>query len=147
MSGIVIIPYTTDCYFMIDADDKRPEEVIKWCTEMTKEYKLGSVLIMKTSDCGQRDLNGNKLMNFLAVFGETLPYPEIRQHVETAYKDGIVDKKFRKMRFQGVASERVTRKSATIGYPTIFKYIPNGTHEGCFEYLDWWKWFRNINEG
>ena len=146
MSGIVIVGYTTDCYLMLDADNKRPEELTKWTKDLTKNYKLGSVLIMKTSDCGQVDLLGERLSNFMAVFGEPLPFQEIKQYVEKAYKDGIVDKKFWKMRFQGVTTERVDRKSASISYPKFFRYIPNGTHEGCFDYLKWWTWFKNINE-
>jgi hypothetical protein len=146
MSGIVIIGYTTDCYLMIDADNKRSEEVVDWAKKLTKESKLGSVIIMKTSDCGQNDLDGNKLQNYAIIFGEQLPFQEIKQYVEKAYKDGIVDKKFWKMRFQGITTERVDRKSVSISHPKIFKYIPNGTNEGCFDYLRWWTWFRNINE-
>jgi hypothetical protein len=59
------------------------------------------------------------------------------QYIEKAYKDKIVDKKFRKMRFQGFITERVNRKNARISYPKTFKYIPKGTHEGCFDYLRW----------
>ena len=146
MSGIVIVGYTTDCYLMIDADNKLPEEVTKWAADLTKEYNLGSVLIMKTSEHGQTDLNGKKLLNFAIVFGEKLPFQEIKQYVEKAYRDGIVDKKFWKMRFQGITTERVTRKSASISHPKVFRYIPNGTHEGCFDYLKWWTWFKDINE-
>jgi hypothetical protein len=72
------------------------------------------------------------------VFGKHIPWQKTMQHIERAYEDGIVDKKFRKMRFQGFITERVNRKNTRVNYPRIFKYIPNGTHEGCFDYLRWW---------
>lgn len=140
----VVVGFTTSDYLMLDADLKKPEEVVKWAKKYAREYHLGSVLIMKTSDSSQLDLYGNKLSNFSIIFGEPLPWQEIMLHINNAYKDGMVDKKFVKMRFQGFITERVNRKNKRIDYPKYFKYIPNGNNEGCFEYLRWRAWFKNV---
>ena len=143
-SGIVVIGYTTDAYLMLDIDQKRPEKVVEWTGNYTKRHHLGSALIMKTSDVGQVDLFGNKLLSFSVIFGTHIPWQENMQHIDDAFKDKMVDKKFRKMRFQGFITERVNRKTHTISHPKIFKYISNGSHKGCFDYLKWWVYYRKL---
>lgn len=135
----VVIGFTTDCYLMLDADLKT-EKVIDWAEEYAKTYRLGTVLVMKTSDSFQLDLYGNKLHNFCIVFGQPLPWQEIMMHIENAFKDKIINKGFRKMRYLGHITERINRKNRRKACPKFYKYIPNGNHEGCFEYLRWWKW-------
>jgi len=140
----VVVGFTTSDYLMLDADLKKPEEVVEWARKYTKESHLGSVLITKTSDSFQLDLHGDLLFNFSLIFGERLPWQEIMLHINNAFKDNMVDKKFVKMRFQGFITERVNRKNKRIEPPKVFKYIPNGNHEGCFEYLRWWKWYKEV---
>jgi len=142
--GNVVFGATFSDYLMIDADLKRPAEVLMWAKEYAKRFRLGSVLIMKTSNSLQLDLYGRRLYNFAVIFGERLPWQEIMLHIDNAFKDGIVDKKFVKMRFQGFITERVNRKNEQIPPPKLFKYIPNGINEGCFEYLRWYKWYKNV---
>jgi hypothetical protein len=84
----------------LDADLKKGEEVVEWAREYTKKFRLGSVLIMMSSDgSGQVDLHGNRLYNFSLIFGEHLPWQEIMLHINNAFKDDMVDKKFVKTRF------------------------------------------------
>jgi hypothetical protein len=64
--------------------------------------------------------------------------------IDNAFEEGIVDKKFRKMRFQGFITERVTRKSQSIGPPKFYKYIPNGNNQGCLEYLKWYRYYKKL---
>jgi len=144
--GTVVLGFTTADYLLIDADLKRPAEVLMWAKKYAKRHHLGSVLIMKTSDSPQLDLYGRRLYNFAVIFGERLPWQEIMRHIRNALKDRIVDKKFVKMRFQGFITERVNRKNEQIGIPKLFKYIPKGkgSNEGCFEYLKWYKWFKDV---
>jgi len=144
MSGNVIVGFTANDVLMLDADLITEERAVEWAKEYTKTYSLGSVLINKTSDSFQLDLYGVKLYNFSIVFGQLLPWQEVILHVENAYKDGIVNTEFRKMRYLGHITERVNRKNRRISYPKVFKYIPNGNHEGCFDYLRWWKWNRKV---
>lgn len=146
IDGTVVVGFTTSDYLMLDADLKKPDEVVEWAKKYAKKYRLGSVLIMKTSDSFQLDLYGNRLYNFSIIFGEHLPWQEIMLHINNALKDKIVDKKFVKMRFQGFITERVSRKNKQIDYPKYFKYIPNGDNEGVFEYLRWRAWYKNVGE-
>jgi hypothetical protein len=145
--GNVVIGFTTDNYLMLDADLKK-EEDIEWAKEYGKDFHLGSALIMKTSDSFQLDLYGNKLYNFCIVFGQPLPWQEIILHVENAFKEGIVNKGFRDMRYLGHITERVNRKNRRKSHPKVFKYIPSKdkNNEGCMEYLRWWKWNKKVGE-
>jgi len=121
---------------MLDVDLKKPEEVVEWAKKYAKKYKLGSALIMKTSDGnGQIDLFGNRLYNFSIIFGE-LPWQEIMLHINNAFKDRWLDKKFVKMRFQGFITDRVNRKNKQTDCPKVWRYIPNGNHEGALSTLD-----------
>jgi len=124
--GNIVVGFTTNTFLMLDADLQTEERVVEWAREYTRLYELGSVLIMKTSDSLQLDLYGNKLYNFCIIFGQPLGWQEIILHIENAYREGIVNKYFREMRYLGVITERVNRKNNRINYPKIFKYINVG---------------------
>jgi hypothetical protein len=144
-----VVAFTDSEHLMIDADRQTKERVPKWTREYSRAYNLGNALITLSSDESQLDLDGNKLYNFTIVFGKRLPWTEIMFHIHNAARDGITNKVFVKMRFQGFISERVTAKSREKSYPTIFRYIHNSDkkedREGITEYLRWWKWNRDMN--
>lgn len=148
--GNVVVGFDANDVLMLDADLITEERAVEWAREYGKDFDLGSILIMKTSDSFQLDLYGNKLYNFCIVFGQLLPWQEIVIHVENAYKEGIVNKIFRDMRYYlGHTTERVNRKNRRISHPKYFKYIwkeTNGNHEGCFEYLRMWKYNKEVGE-
>jgi hypothetical protein len=125
---------------MLDADLQQGEAIVKWATNYTKRFHLGSVLIMLTSEIGQKDiLQQIRLDNFAIIFGKHIPYQEILWHNENAYKDGIIHTDFlEKRRLEGVTTERVTRKNREKARPRIYKYISNGDSAGCFQYLSFW---------
>jgi len=145
----VVLGYTTSDYPMLDIDNKRPGEVVRWAKKYARENHLGAVLIMQTSDSGQRDLFGRRLYNFAVIFGFREPWQEIMVHIKNALKAKMVDKKFVKMRFQGFITERINKKNNQVLRPKIFRYITpkkrkKGDNEGCFEYLKWWSWYKKV---
>jgi len=145
----VVLGYTTSDYLMLDIDNKRPEELVRWAKKYARKSHLGAVLIMQTSDIGQRDLQGKRLYSFAVIFGFREPWQEIMVHIYNALKAKMVDKKFVKMRFQGFITERVNKKNNQVLRPKIFRYITpkkrrKGDNEGCFEYLRWWVWYKKV---
>ena len=88
--GNVILAFTSDTVLMLDCDLKREDEVIEFAEEYAKFHKLGSVLVMKTSDSNQLDLYGNRLGNYCVIFGKPLSWEEIRWHIKEAYKLGML---------------------------------------------------------
>lgn len=139
-----MVGFRTDSYLMLDVDLKRAEKVVEWAEQYAEAYDLGSVLIMRTSSSKQIDLFDNELDNFCIIFGQPLPWQEIRLHVEHAYEDEIVNRQFRDMRYLGHITERVNRKNSGKDHPRVYTYFPNGNNEGCMEYLRWWKWNREV---
>ena len=142
----IVIGFTTSDYLMLDADNMTKRRVTEWTRKYRKKYHLGSALVMMTSNEGQLDLFGKRVYNFTVIFGERLPWQENMNHIRNAYKDGMVNKVFLRMRFQGFTTERVNRKCKRKGAPTFFRYFPDPKkrNEGCMEYMKWWKWFREV---
>ena len=140
------IAFTTSDYCMLDADNQTKRRVTEWTRKYRKKYHLGSALITMSSDEGQLNLLGERLYNFTIIFGERVPWQENSIHMENALKDGITNKTFIKMRFQGFVSERVNRKCRRKAAPRFFRYFPDPKkrNEGCMEYMKWWKWFRRV---
>ena len=145
-----IVGFTTADYLMLDVDNRTPTRIYLWTKSYSKRYHLGCALINITSDTErQLDLFGNRLYHLSVIFGVRQCWEEIVFHIGNAFKDGIVDKKFVKMRYIGVITERVTVKSNRISYPRPFHYIRNSNKrrdkEGVFEYLRFWQWHKKVN--
>lgn len=134
-SGNVVLAFTSDTLLMLDCDLKREDEVIEFAEEYAKFHKLGSVLVMKTSDSNQLDLYGNRLGNYCVIFGKPLSWEEIRWHIKEAYKLGMVNKAFTALREFGSITIRVNAKNDKIPPPKIVHYFRNGERKGIMGFL------------
>lgn len=142
MSGNIPIGFTRDDLLLLDIDLQTAERVVKWAREYGKKWHLGSVLIMKSSDPAQLDLQGNKLYNFYIIFGQPMPWTEVMFHLKNAYEDGIINKSFFAIRYYGYITLRVTKKNKRKSHPKVLGkkgYFPNGNNEGCMEFLRYWQ--------
>jgi hypothetical protein len=144
-----VIGFTTSDYLMLDADNVKARILIQWVKKRTREYRLGNVLIMRTSISKQLTIDQKRVPNsYCAVFGKRLHWQEIVFHIHAAYEDGIVKKDFVQMRYQGTVTERVNAKSDKASYPKFFSYIrvseKRKDREGAMKYFGWWKWNREI---
>jgi len=143
--GYPIVGFTTDRFLMLDPDLAKPSSLVRYCKSYTKFYRLGCVLITKTSEPWQIDLFGKRLGNFTAIFGKPIEWQEILWHVEQAYKARVVSKQFLLARIRdGTTTERVNRKNLKKSYPTAYRFIRNGDNAGCKEYVEFWANNRKI---
>jgi hypothetical protein len=136
--GYPIVGWSTDGYLMLDSDLALPSYLVEWDKKYSRFHKLGSVLIMKSSEPYQLDLDGNRLANFTSIFGKHLSWQEILCHLQNALKAGLINKKFVWMRKYGTIEERINLKNRKKSYPVFYKYIPNGDSTGCWEYANYW---------
>jgi len=137
--GNIPVGFTRDYLLMLDVDLNVGERVVKWAGEYGKKWRLGSTLIMLSSDSAQLDFERNKLYNFFIIFGQPMPWTEVMFHLKNAYEDKIINKSFFAIRYyRRSITLRVTKKNKRKSHPKVFKYIPNGNNEGVMEFLGYW---------
>lgn len=95
MKGNVVIGFTTNSYLMLDCDLQREEDVLRFAEEYAKFHKLGSSLVMETSNPKQMELDLKHLLkNFCVIFGKRIAWEENKWHVKEAYRLGWLLKDF-----------------------------------------------------
>jgi hypothetical protein len=142
--GNIVLAFTSDTILMLDCDLKRENELIEFSTEFTKFHKLGSVLIMRTSESYQVDLFGERLGNYCIIFGKILSWMEIKWFVQESYRLAMVNKGFVIIRKFGSITIRVNSKNNEIPSPEPVYYFPNGDNKGVKEFLEDWAWKKNL---
>jgi len=142
--GNVVIGFTSNSILMLDCDNKRLGEVVKFAREYAKFHDLGSALVMKTSESKQLDLSLKPLANYCIIFGRVLSWEEIRWHIQEAYRLGMVDRKFLEMRKFHYITIRVNAKNLEKPAPKIVYYFHNGDSTGIIEFLTFWRMCRGL---
>jgi hypothetical protein len=139
IEGNVVIGITSDAYLMLDCDQKREQEVIKFSEEYTLFHDLGSSLVMKSSEDGQVDLTDEKLGHYFIVFGATLNWDAVYWHVQEAYRLGMVNKAFAMVcKNSQRITLRLNAKNDKIPPPTIVSYFEHGEFTGVHSFLKDW---------
>jgi hypothetical protein len=136
--GNVVIGFTSDYLLMLDCDLKRIDEVKWFAPKFGKKHDLGSSLIIKTTDTPQVDLFGKPLGNYAIVYGKRKCWDAIKWLVGEAYRLGIVNKAFARIRQVGSITIRVNAKNEKIPPPKPIAYFDNGDDTGIMEFLDHW---------
>lgn len=134
--GNVVIGFESENILMLDCDVKLEKDLIAFGRDYTLHQDLGDFLLCKTSDITQVDLSGNSLANYAIIFGKFLSRDEIRFHVREAYRLGIVDRSFVRIRRFGSITIRVTAKNNEEPHPEIVYYFRNGDSHGIKEFTD-----------
>jgi len=136
--GNVVIGFTSQGYLMLDCDEKRENEVVKFSEEYAVFHNLGSSLVMKSSEDGQVDLSGDKLGHFFIIFGRALNNDAILWHLREACRLGFTNKRFVEANKYGNITLRLNAKNDKILHPTVLHYFDNGEKAGVVTYLKDW---------
>jgi hypothetical protein len=143
--GNVVLGYCSDTTLMLDVDNQMEETVRDFAFSYTKHHRLGSVLIVKTSECGQLNLFGNRLASFAVIFGKCpLGWEEIQWHVTEARRLGMIERSFLRLRKFGYITIRVNDKNNRVPHPKIVGYYRNGDKTGIFRYLGFYSRCRKL---
>jgi len=144
--GNVVLAYTSDSQLMLDCDLKREDEVIEFAREYAKFHNLESSAVFKTSDSNRVDLYGKRLGNYCIIFGKVLPWDEIKWHIQEAFRLGMIDKKFKRIREFGTITIRVNSKNSRIPPPRPLYYFRNGDDTGIRKFVNHWKMCRKMGK-
>lgn len=126
-NGNVVLGFTSDSVLMLDCDLKREDEVVKFAQQYSR---LGSSLVMQTSESFQLDLYGKHLGNYCIIFGKVLDWEEIRWHIGECYRLKMINKGFTALRKFGSITIRVNAKNNRIPHPEIAYYFSNSDKQG-----------------
>jgi hypothetical protein len=111
-----------------------------------RDEGTGSSAVFKTSDTTQVNLFGKRLGNYCIIFGKVLSWDEIKWHVQEAYKSGVVNKSFKKLREFGFITIRVNSKNSKIPPPKPLFYFRNGDNRGITAFVNHWKMCKNMGK-
>jgi len=142
--GNVVLGFTSDTYLMLDVDFQWLPFVKEFAIKYARFHKLGSVLILKTSDDYLTDFFGNKLGKYCIIFGKPLSWKEIQWHITEARRIGIIERAFTKLRDFGSITIRVNAKNFETPPPDIIKFYANGDMTGMRDFVQFRNRFRNL---
>lgn len=142
--GNVVLGFTSDTYLMLDVDFQWLPFVKEFAVKYARFHKLGSVLMLKTSDDYLTDFFGNKLGKYCIIFGRPLRWKEIQWHIAEARRLGIIERAFTKLREFGSITIRVNAKNNRTPPPMIIKFYANGDMRGIRDYVQFSNRFRNL---
>jgi hypothetical protein len=140
--GNVVLGFCSNHFLMLDIDEQIKNFCIRFVKEYTNYHKLGSVLILKTSESNSIDFFGNKLGNFAAIFGKPLSKKEIMWHIGETKRLGIINRGFAKMRYLDGITIRVNSKNEKTQPPEVIKFYSHGCMKGILRYIS----YRNLCE-
>lgn len=105
--GNVVIGFCTRNLLMLDLDLHSEAVAKKFVKCYSKFHKLGSVLLLKTSDSTVADAFGNELNNYSAIFGKVLSWKEIMWHLKECLRLEMIEPAFLRLRKFGYITIRV----------------------------------------
>ncbi len=133
--GNVVLGFTSSNFLMLDVDDLIEYYVLDFAKEYAEFYKLGSLMVLRTSESTKTDLFGNRLGNYCIIFGKPLTWKEIQWHINETKKLGIINRSFAKLRDFGTITIRVNSKNEKIPPPEIIRFYNNGDMTGIVAYI------------
>ncbi len=142
-----IVGYTTVDYLLLDLDDADFDKVVSLGHMLTKEYDLGSFLVMRSSGNSknkpvycpvgnfafQQKLMWQKTVsgNYHIVFGRKIGYDKICSIVETLAGLGVLNNEYSNIRqWRGDITLRISADNSTNGYrpppEPVYEHIISG---------------------
>jgi hypothetical protein len=128
---------------MLDVDDQNEQYVQGFVKRYSKFYNLGSVLVLRSSKNDKIDFFGNRLGNYLVIFGKALDWKEIQWHASELERLGFINRAFAKLRKFDSITIRVNSKNKKIPPPEVIKFCNYGDMAGIIRYIR----HKNICEG
>ena len=133
--GNVVIGFSTCTQLILDIDFQAEETVVRFAREYAKFHKLGSSLVLKTSDKYLTDLYRQRLGKYCVVFGKPISWEEIRWHIKEARRLGMIERTVVIMTRFGNITERANAKNDKTPPPKIVKFYANGDMRGIRDYV------------
>jgi len=138
--GNVVIGFCSNNILMLDLDLHTEATAKAFVKSYSKFHKLGSVLLLKTSDSNQIDLLGNRLEKYAAIFGKPLIWDEILWHINESRRLGMIERSFLNLRKFGYITIRVNAKNDKTPPPKVVAFYRLGDITGIVAFLE----FRNL---
>jgi hypothetical protein len=133
--GNVVLGFCSNNILMLDLDLHTEKVVFKFSKSYAVFHKLGSALLLKTSESTQIDLFGNNLSKYAVVFGALLDWEEISWHVKEARRLGMVERSFLNLRKFGFITIRVNAKNNKIPPPKTVAFFHLGDKTGIVNFI------------
>ncbi len=144
--GNIVIGFCSEKFLMLDLDLHTEAVVKKFVKSYSRFHELGSVLLLRTSDSAQRDLFGNELNKYAAVFGRTLRWEEIMWHLTECRRLGMIERSFLKLRKFGFITIRVNAKNDKTPPPKVVALYNLGDMSGIVEFEEFRKYCKNLGK-
>jgi hypothetical protein len=144
--GNVVIGFCTRSLLMLDLDLHPIELVKNFVKKYSKTHKLGSVLLLKTSNSYVVDASGNKLDKYSAIFGKVLSWKEIRWHLKECRRLEMVEPAFLKLRKFGYITIRVNAKNKETPAPKIVGLYNLGDVTGILRFEEFRQVCKNLGK-
>ena len=144
--GNVVIGFCTNNILMLDLDLHTEATAKAFVKSYSEFHKLGSVLLLKTSDSNQIDLLGNRLKKYAAIFGKPLIWDEILWHIKECRRLGMIERSFLNLRKFGYITIRVNAKNAKIPPPKVVAHYRLGDNTGVVLFLKFRKSCKDLGK-
>lgn len=144
--GNVVIGFCSNNVLMLDLDLHTEATAKAFVKSYSEFHKLGSVLLLKTSDSNQIDLFGNRLKKYAAIFGKPLSWDEISWHVKESRRLGMVERAFLNLRKFGYITIRVNAKNDKTPPPKVVAFYRLGDISGIVTFLEFRKTCRDLGK-
>lgn len=142
--GNVVLGFTSNTLLMLDIDYQAEETVLEFAEKYAKFHRLGSWVVLKTSEDYLTDFFGNRLGKYCIIFGRPICWEEIRWHIKEARRLGMIERAFTKLREFGYITIRVNSKNDRTPPPKIVKFFANGDMRGIRDYVQFLNRYRSL---
>jgi hypothetical protein len=144
--GNVVIGFCTACLLMLDLDLQPEAFVKKFVKKYSEAHKLGSVLLLRTSDNLTVDAFGNKLDKYSAIFGKVLSWKEIKWHLKECRRLKMIEPAFLRLRKFGFITIRVNAKNDETPAPKIVALYNLGDITGILRFEEFRQICKNLGK-
>jgi len=144
--GNVVIGFCSNNILMLDLDLHTEATAKAFVKSYSEFHKLGSVLLLKTSDSNQIDLLGNRLKKYAAIFGKPLSWDEILWHIKESRRLGMIERSFLNLRKFGYITIRVNAKNDETPPPKVVAFYRLGDIIGIVAFLELRKFCKDLGK-
>ena len=144
--GNVVIGFCSKDILMLDLDLHTEATAKAFVKSYSEFHKLGSVLLLKTSDSNQIDLLRNRLKKYAAIFGKTLSWSEILWHIKESRRLGMIERSFLNLRKFGSITIRVNAKNDETPPPKVVAFYRLGDVTGIVAFLEFRKFCKDLGK-
>jgi len=144
--GNVVIGFCSNNILMLDLDLHSEATAKAFVKSYSKFHKLGSTLLLKTSDSNQIDLLGNRLKKYAAIFGKPLSWDEILWHIKESRRLGMIERSFLNLRKFGYITIRINAKNNETPPPKVVAFYRLGDTTGIVAFLEFRKFSKDLGK-